>query len=289
MTSLNQGLSRSPRRRYKDPGLRGCGLRRFVAIRGPVKKIKCDCGTNFIGGKSELDEASTEMDQKAVKRYASEMGCDWAFNPPHASHFGGVWERQIGTIRRVLDAMLLELGSAQLTHELLVTLMAEATGIVNARPISTVPSDSDEPQPLSPAMLLTMKARPLQSPPGIFVRQDLYSRRRWRRTQYLADQFWVRWRREYLQNLQRRPKWCERKRNLTAGDMVVLKTTDARRNHWPLGKIVQAIQSEDGQVRKAVVKIMRDGEMKTYLRPISELVLILPLPTNNASDQGKQD
>ena len=120
-----------------------CGLRRFVAIRGPVKKIKCDCGTNFIGGKSELDEASTEMDQKAVKRYASEMCCDWAFNPPHASHFGGVWERLISTIRRVLDTMLLELGSAQLTHELLVTLMAEVTGIVNARPISTVPSDSD--------------------------------------------------------------------------------------------------------------------------------------------------
>jgi hypothetical protein len=70
--------------------------------------------------------------------------------------------------------------------------------------------------------------------------------------------------------------------------MVVLKNTDARRNHWPLGKIVQVIQSEDGQVRKAVVKIMRDREMKTYLCPISELVLILSIPTNSASDQGKQ-
>ena len=45
----------------------------------------------------------------------------------------------MGTIRRVLDAMFAELGSAQLTHELLVTLMAEVTAIVNARPIALVP------------------------------------------------------------------------------------------------------------------------------------------------------
>ena len=40
---------------------------------------------------------------------------------------------------RLLDAMFAALGSAQLTHELLVTLMAEVTAIVNARPIVLVP------------------------------------------------------------------------------------------------------------------------------------------------------
>lgn len=109
--------------------------------------------------------------------------------------------------------------------------MAEVSGIVNARPISTIPSDTDDPQPLSPATLLTMKSRPLESLPGIFVPQDLYSRRRWRRMQYLADQFWVRWRRECLQNLQPRTMWCEKKRNLAVGDVVVLKDADSRRNH----------------------------------------------------------
>lgn len=122
------------------------------------------------------------------------QGCEWHLNPPHATHFGGVWERQIGTIRCVLNAMLLELAGSQLIHELLVTLITEVTAIINARPITTIPSDSGEPQPLSPAMLLTMKARPLGSPPGKFVAADLYSRLRWRRVQHLADQFWVRWR-----------------------------------------------------------------------------------------------
>jgi len=124
-----------------------CALRRFFALRGPAAILRCDNGTNFVGGKSELDDALKEMDQRKVQRFISEHGCEWKFNPPHASHFGGVWERQIGTIRKVLDAMFAELGRSQLTHELLVTLMAEVAAIVNARPIAALPSDVDDPLP----------------------------------------------------------------------------------------------------------------------------------------------
>ena len=101
-----------------------CALRRFFALRGPVSILRCDRGTNFIGGKSELGDSLREMDQPQVKGYVNSHGCEWIFNPPHASHFGGAWERQIGAIRRVLEAMFAELGSHQLTYELLVTLTA---------------------------------------------------------------------------------------------------------------------------------------------------------------------
>ena len=254
-----------------------CALRRFFALCGPALLLRCDRGTNFVGGKSELDDAMREMDQHRVAKYVKGQGCEWLFNPPHASHFGGVWERQIGTIRRVLDAMFLELGGSQLTHELLVTLMAEVTAIVNARPITTVPSDTDEPQPLSPAMLLTLKMRPLGPPPGEFVPADLYSCRRWRRVQYLADQFWVRWRREYVQTLQKRSKWNSPRRNLNTGDVVLVKEDGAHRNDWPLGRITEAIKSEDGEVRKAQVELLREGRKTTFLRPIKEFVLLVPV------------
>ena len=82
-----------------------------------------------------------------MEKFATECGCK--FNPLHASHFGGVRERQINTIPRVLDAMFTELGQSQLTHELLATLMAEVVAIVNTRPIAALPSDTDDPQPLS--------------------------------------------------------------------------------------------------------------------------------------------
>ena len=60
-----------------------------------------------MGANSELDSALKGMDKEKMRRYVEVQGCEWKFNPPHASHFGGVWERQRGTIRRVLDAMLL--------------------------------------------------------------------------------------------------------------------------------------------------------------------------------------
>ena len=110
-----------------------------------------------MGGKRELEEAFKEMDLGKVSRFVPEQGCKWELDPPHASHFGGVWERQIGTIRRVLDGIFAELGKTQLIHELLITLMADVTGIVNARPLTGIHGDEDDPQPLSPAALITMK------------------------------------------------------------------------------------------------------------------------------------
>ena len=34
------------------------------------------------------------------------MGTRWEFNPPRASHYGGIWERMIRIIRRVLEATM---------------------------------------------------------------------------------------------------------------------------------------------------------------------------------------
>ena len=118
-----------------------CALRRFLAIPGPALRLRCDRHTNFVGAKTEIHDALAEMDKEA--NYLSEQGCGGYLPHPHATHYGGVSERQI---RCIFDAMLLELGVRQLTHELLVTLISEAAAIVNARPITVLQSDIDEPQ-----------------------------------------------------------------------------------------------------------------------------------------------
>ena len=41
-------------------------LRRFFAIRGPVAKLRCDNGTNFVGARNELDSSLKEMDREVV-------------------------------------------------------------------------------------------------------------------------------------------------------------------------------------------------------------------------------
>ena len=153
--------------------------------------------------------------------------------------------------------------------------MAEVSAVVNARPITSLPTCTDHPQPLSPATLLSMKTRPLLSPAGVFVSQDLYFRRYWRRVQYLADQFWIRWKHEYLQALQSRSKWNDHPPNLEVGDIVIVKDQTSR-NHWPyMGKIVDAIKSKDDKVRKVEVAQWKDGGIKNYLRPVNELILLI--------------
>jgi hypothetical protein len=47
------------------------------------------------------------------------------------------------------------------------------------------------------------------------------------------------------------------------------------RNYWKMGRIVNAIQSEDGKVRKAEVAVSYDGTIKRYLRPLKEFVVLI--------------
>ena len=97
--------------------------RAFFAIRGSALQLRYKRGINFVAAKAEIDQAQTEMDTQSVPRYLPEQRHECLFNPPHTPSFGGALERQIATIGCTLDAMLLELGSQQLTHELHDTLM----------------------------------------------------------------------------------------------------------------------------------------------------------------------
>ncbi|CAC5390484.1 unnamed protein product [Mytilus coruscus] len=129
--------------------------RRFIAIRGSVKLLRSDRGTNFVGAIQDLGITAEFIEKGPVDIRLSQYGTIWKFNPPHASHFGGSWERMIGLSRRILDCMLIR--EKIDSHEILVTLMAEVSAIVNSRPLVSVSTDPDNPEVLSPSMLLTHK------------------------------------------------------------------------------------------------------------------------------------
>ncbi|XP_062903592.1 uncharacterized protein LOC134346209 [Mobula hypostoma] len=142
-------------------------LRAFLPIREPVKQMRSDWGTNFIRACRDLG-ISFNGDEEVMKRYLSEKGCTWTFNPPHSSHTGGAWGRMIGITRKILDSMLLQSGPSRLTHEVLTNFMAEVMAIVNNRPLRPVSTDTEDPFILTPATLLTQKSGPYPIPPGEF-------------------------------------------------------------------------------------------------------------------------
>ena len=90
------------------------------------------------------------------------------------SHMGGIWERMIKSVRSVLLVLLQEQG-AQLDDETLCTFMTKADNVINSLPLTVeCLSDPASPEPITPNHLKN-------------------SRMRWRRVQYLANQFWIRW------------------------------------------------------------------------------------------------
>lgn len=245
-------------------------LRRFTAIRGPAKLFHSDRGTNFVGACKEL---GITPENAQLKFYLEDQSCTWVFNLPHASHMGGVWERMIGVAWRILDGLLLKVHSPSLTHEVLVTLIAEVVAIMNTRAIVPVSSDPNMPTVLTPAMLLTQKVDSVSAPSGDLDLKDLYWSR-WKEVQGLADSFWKRWRQVFLATLQPRRKWQGDQPNLQTGDIVLLKDSQTKCNEWPTGFIVNTFPGQDNRVCKVEVRVVKGGFPKVYSRPAMDVVLL---------------
>ena len=107
--------------------------------------------------------------------------------------------------------------------------------------------DPDSPSPLTPSQLLTMKSKVVLAPPGVFQPADVYCRKRWRRVQHLANEFWSRWRKEFLLSLQERRKWTRPSRDLQVDDVVIMKDESLPRNAWPSARVSAVYPSADGQ------------------------------------------
>ena len=119
-----------------------------------------------------------------------------------------------------------------------------------------------------------MKDHPSPAAPEQFLESDIYANgvKRWRRVQRLTDIFWDLWKKNYLNRLQSRGKWWKSAPTLKEGDAVIVKDKFARRNEWPLARVMETMPSSDGTIRSCIIKT-RKG---TYRRPVNVLVPLGP-------------
>lgn len=83
-------------------------MRRFIARRGQPTEIRSDNGGNFVRGERELREAIEQWNQHKINEFMLQRNVKWSFNPPAGSHHGGIWERCIRTVRKVIGALMKE-------------------------------------------------------------------------------------------------------------------------------------------------------------------------------------
>lgn len=125
-------------------------------------------------------------------------------------------------------------------------------------------------EPLTPNHILLLKTKPIL-PPGIFEKNDLYVRRRWRQVQFMANLFWKGWSQEYLPLMQERQKWCMKRRSFTPGDVVMAVDSSAPRGSWALGRVLE-VKSDSKGLRRSV-KV--NTPTSVLERPITKLCLLL--------------
>ena len=116
-------------------------LQRFISRRGKPKVMYSDNGTNFVGVEREMKEAIVKWNQVQINNYLHQNGVQWKFNPPAASHMGGVWERLIRSVRKVLRGVMKE---QTLDDENLSTLLCIVEAVISGRPLTAVLDDPND-------------------------------------------------------------------------------------------------------------------------------------------------
>ncbi|KAI2646916.1 Adhesion G protein-coupled receptor E2 [Labeo rohita] len=186
--------------------------------------------TNFIGAKSVLKNALKELSKESVAPYLATQQCDFCLNAPSLSHAGGIWERQIRTVKSVICSVLAQ-SAGRLNDSSLRTFFYGAMVIVNNRPLTVDGlSDPTRLEPLTPNHLLTMKSSVSLPPPGIFDKEDLYAKKRQR--------------------------WHTPRQNMQVGDVVIVKEGEVLCNEWRMARVLEVCKDDDdGLVRKATIQM----------------------------------
>ena len=265
-------------------------FKRFTARRGLPRKVISDNGKTFKAASKIIHAV---MSHESVQQYLLGIGVEWAFNLPKAPWWGGVFERLIKSTKRCLKKMI---GQAKLTYDELLTAVIEVEMILNSRPLSYVSADDME-EPLTPSHL--MIGRRVSSLPDNLCHAEEDSDeeitpallgKRARHLNKTLNQFWRRWRREYLLELRechRHNTGDPKATSVSVGDVVIIHDKDRPRGFWRLAVVKDTLKGQDGTVRGAILRTTNKGGHSMELRwPIQ---LLYPLEVSDHAEAQMED
>ncbi|XP_050063237.1 uncharacterized protein LOC126552565 [Aphis gossypii] len=255
-------------------------LTRFMSRRGQCKNLFSDNGTNFIGANRKLMAQFQEIAKThKTSLFLTERSIQWHFIPPSAPHFGGLWEAAVKSSKQLLTKISL---NATFTFEEATTLLCGIEGVLNSRPMTPLSNDPSDCQALTPSHFLIGGIITL--PPDSDLSAVPMSRlKKFEMVQSCIQQFWKRWSREYLPQLQRRGRWIKVTRNIKVGDLCLLRQENLPPTKWALVRVQDVHPGPDGTVR---VVTLRNSSGNVFKRPVVKLSL---LPTEEDESEEQAD
>ncbi|XP_055590340.1 uncharacterized protein LOC129742466 [Uranotaenia lowii] len=253
-------------------------LRRFVSRRSPPSDIYSDNGRNFLGAKNELKRLirQTEHAQK-VEQECTDCHIRWHFNPPRASHFGGLWESAINSAQKHFVRVVRD---HSLVFDDMQTLLNQIECCLNSRPLVPVSDDPTDFEPLTPGHFLvgtSLKAVPDEDLSEI----PFHHLKKWQQVQKLFQDLWRRWHLEYLNKLQPRSKWINSPVTIRENQLVLLKEENISPMRWPTARVIQTHPGGDGIVRVVTLRTPKGS----CTRPVSKICL---LPIASSSEESNK-
>jgi hypothetical protein len=242
-------------------------FKRFTSRRGHVSEIFSDNDTNFIGPVREFLR-SEKFKQKISNEFLNTC-TKFNFIPAKSPHFRGLWERCVQSVKRHLRRIL---GDASITYEEFYTLLTRIEACLNSRPLIPLSQDPNDLEALTPGHFLI--GAPLTAP----YESDVTDRNtngltRWQRITQLQQHFWKMWQKEYLSQLQTRPRGQQHQYpNVDVGALVILIEDNMPPLQWRLGRIVHVHPGSDGVVR--VVSVKTVSGTYSYKRAVKKLCII---------------
>ncbi|XP_062556620.1 uncharacterized protein LOC134221446 [Armigeres subalbatus] len=247
-------------------------LRRFIARRGKCQDIYSDNGTNFVGARNKIVDLLRLLKcpdhREKVAEECNEKGIECHFNQPSTPHFGGLWE---AAVRSAKAHLLKVMDETSPSTEDLSTLLVQVEGCLNSRPLTPMSDDPNDLEPLTPAHFLigtSLHALPEQNLEAVPMnRLD-----RWQLMQKKLQDFWRRWHREYLCQLQGRTKHWQRPVQIEKGWLVVIRDEYLPPMKWRMGRISELHPGIDGVVRVVTLKTVNG-----YIKRAVEKLCFLPI------------
>ena len=246
-------------------------LRRFASIRGWPQRIHSDNGTQLAGAATELKKMVADLGWEAVETYGHKFNTIWSFCPADAPWQNGSTEALIKTIKHALNVVL---GNQVCSYAEFQTMVYEAAQLVNQRPIGRQPLTPDDGTYLCPNDLILGRSTN-HVPQGPFLRKSNLTQRL-NFIQEIVDHFWKRWSREVFPSLVIEPKWHVERRNLSAGDVVMIQDSNVVRGEWRIGIVVNILNSKDGRVRNVEVKYKSGTTEIKVKRAVQRLIVLVP-------------
>ena len=151
-------------------------------------------------------------------------------------------------------------GQAKLSHDELLTALTEVEVVINSRPLSYVSAEDLE-EPLTPFHLIV--GRRLMNypdhlcsrPDGVYEVSPELLTRQVQHFNSVLENFWKRWREEYLLGLRELHQHSEgnsKADRISVGDIVII-VDDQPRAFWKLGKVEETLIGPDGEPRGALL------------------------------------